>query len=260
VILILDSDIKKHLSSQDDLFKQIMAMHGETYRELENRRTQKITLGNKHYFLKQHFGIGWKEIFKNLFQLRLPVLGAKNEWLAIQRLHRLNIATQTIVGYGSQGCNPASIQSFLITEELPQHTHLEDFCKDWVKNPVSFQLKHRLIQQVAQIARTLHEHGINHRDFYLCHFLLPQGKNDDKLYLIDLHRAQIRHRTPERWVIKDLAGLYFSSKDIGLTTRDLLRFIKEYRNKPLRDVLNKEAVFWQKVKQRGNKLYEQHAN
>jgi hypothetical protein len=43
--------------------------------------------------------------------------------------------------------------------------------------------------------------------------------------LIDLHRAQLRKKTPRRWVVKDVAGLYFSVMDIGLTQRDLFRFV-----------------------------------
>ena len=254
--LILDAEIQQHLSTQIDLFDQAMALRGETFRALENRRTQRIRLGEKNYFIKQHFGIGWHEIIKNLFQLRLPIVSAKNEWLAINKCHSLNIATQTIKGYGVRGWNPAAIQSFLITEELPKHITLEALCGDWLKLPPTFLFKQNLICRVAQIARTLHSNGINHRDFYLCHFLLGE---EGRLYLIDLHRAQIRAKTPLRWIIKDLAGLYFSSKDCGLTQRDLLRFMKEYRNKPLRELLNKESAFWQKVKQRGDKLYKRHA-
>ncbi len=239
-------------------FEQIMSLQGEVYRELEGRRTQRITINGKNYFIKQHFGIGWKEIFKNLFQLRLPVTSAKNEWHAIQRLQSLAIPVPEIVDYGCRGHNPAHIQSFLITKELPKNISLEDFCRNWKINPPAFQLKRALINNVAQIARTLHENGVNHRDFYLCHFLLDRNSKEVKLYLIDLHRAQIRRYTPTRWIIKDLAGLYFSSKDIGLTTRDLLRFAKEYRKQPLRDIALKESAFWQKVKKRGEKIYQKH--
>lgn len=260
MIFIVDPKIKNLLPPQQDAFDHIMALRGETYRELENRRTQKILLGNKHYFLKQHFGVGWKEIFKNILQLRLPVISAKNEWLAITRLHTLGIPTLNVVGYGRRGWDPAHMQSFLMTEELPEHISLEDFCKNWKTNPPDFLFKQKLLNEVARIAKTIHQNGINHRDFYICHFLLTKPYSDGKLYLIDLHRAQIRRETPVRWIIKDLAGLYFSSKDIGLTTRDLLRFMKEYRNKSLRDLINMEPAFWQKVKQRGDKLYQQHAN
>lgn len=239
-----------------------MGLHGEVYRELENRRTQRILLNNKSYFLKQHFGVGWKEIIKNLLQLRLPIVSARNEWLALERLRQLDIPVAKIAGYGVLGVNPATRQSFLLTHELPPHISLEDFCKNWKTEPPSFQLKQKLIKEVAKIAQVMHTHGINHRDFYICHFLLDLASLHSnqalRVSVIDLHRAQIRHAVPERWLIKDLAGLYFSSKDVGLTTRDLLRFMKEYRNKSLRLILNKERAFWQRIKERGNQLYQRH--
>ncbi len=243
-------------------FDHIMALQGEVYRALENRRTQRIVLNHQAYFLKQHFGVGWKEIIKNVLQWRLPIVSAKSEWQALQRLRQLGVHVPEVVGYGCAGFNPARRQSFLITRALPPHVSLEDFCRTWPQQPPSFRLKQTLIRTVAQIARTLHENGINHRDFYLCHFLLlsPIVTDEIKIYLIDLHRAQMRKHTPLRWIIKDLAGLYFSSKDIGLTSRDLLRFMQEYRNKPLGLVLNKEAIFWQKVKKRGDELYQKHAS
>lgn len=256
----LTSEVKPYLTD----FDQIMALRGEVFRELENRRTQKINLNGKNYFIKQHFGIGWKEIFKNILQLRLPVTSAKNEWQAIQKLQSLHIPTQTLVGYGKRGANPATTQSFLLTQELPEHISLEHLCQTWRKQRPAFRLKLNIIREIAHIARTLHQAGINHRDFYLCHFLLDKSsqntENSCKLFLIDLHRAQIRQQAPTRWVIKDLAGLYFSSKDTGLMFRDILRFMKAYRNKPLRELLNKEAIFWRKVEQRGNELYRKHGN
>jgi heptose I phosphotransferase len=242
-------------------FDQLMTLRGAVYRELEGRRTQRVEFSGNGYFIKQHFGIGWKEIFKNLLQLRLPVLSAKNEWLALQKLPAIGVPTMRLAGFGSRGINPARRQSFLLTSELTDIISLEDFCKDWSVKPPTFNLKRALIKEVARIARVIHENGINHRDFYICHFLLAQASvtNDaPKLFLIDLHRAQIRNETPRRWLIKDLAGLYFSSKDIGLTTRDLLRFIREYRRCPWGEALTRERTFWDKVKKRGERTYQQH--
>ena len=129
--ITLNPEIKHTLTAQNSLFDHFMQLKGDVYRELENRRTQRIVLENHSYFIKQHFGVGWKEIFKNLLQLRLPVLSAKNEWLAIQRLHQLNIPTLEIIGYGCRGQNPATRQSFIITRELPEFITLEDLCKEW---------------------------------------------------------------------------------------------------------------------------------
>ena len=253
--LYLHPDISSFFSGKN-IFQQIMALDGQVYRELEGRRTQRIKLGNNYYFIKQHQGVGWKEIFKNLTQLRLPVISA------IKRLHELNIPTLDVVGFGKEGCNPAHMKSFLITRELPPHITLEDLGQTWNSTPPLPAFKKNLIDLVAHTARLLHQSGINHRDFYLCHFLLDLIKYSDGttlLYLIDLHRAQIRKVTPSRWVIKDLAGLYFSSLGMGLTQRDQWRFIRKYSKKSLKEALT-QTDFWQKVKNRGDKLYEAHKN
>ena len=77
-----------------------------------------------------------------------------------------------------------------------------------------------------------------------------------KLSLIDLHRAQIREQTPRRWRDKDLASLYFSALDIGLTRRDLLRFLRIYFNRPLRSILLDEAPLLKQLGREAERLSE----
>lgn len=248
----------------EDIFDRLFAIEGKVYKEKEGRRTLRFTLFGKHYFAKVHRGVGWKEITKNLCQFRLPVLNAQNEWRAIQQLQRLGVETARLVAYGKRGWNLARLQSFVITEALDNTVSLENFCRDWPTSPPSYLLKRALITKVATIARTLHEHGMNHRDFYICHFLMDisQGLGGIdphrlKLFLIDLHRVQIRRRILWRWRVKDIASLYFSSMDIGLTQRDLLRFVWVYGNKPLKESLTKDKAFWWQVRKRGNRLYRE---
>ncbi len=259
-MLVLKAEIESYFPDTSAGFDQIMALEGEVYRALEGRRTQRIIIGNHAYFIKQHVGVGWKEIFKNVMQLRAPIVSAKNEWQAIEKLQELSINVPEVIGYGCRGINPASFQSFIITRELSNTLSLEELGKKWQQCPPAFMDKVKIIKEVARIARVMHLNGINHRDFYICHFLLDLAtliSNGPKLSLIDLHRSGLRKKVPQRWVVKDLAGLYFSSKEVGLTKRDLLRFMKEYRKKPLRDLLA-EDVFWNKVKKRGDQLCREH--
>jgi heptose I phosphotransferase len=247
----------------EDIFEQLFALQGTVYREQQGRKTLRFRLDGRNYFAKLHRGTGWKEIVENLLQLRLPVLSARTEWRAIKRLEALGIRTTPLVGYGKRGWNPARLQSFVITEELVNTVSLEDFCREWPTSPPDGALKRSLIAEVARIARMLHENGINHRDLYICHFLLEapagQGTKVDphglRLYLIDLHRMQMRPRTPWRWRVKDVAALYFSSMDIGLTRRDFLRFVRAYEEEPLRVCLNKNSSFWRHVESRAIALY-----
>ena len=151
----------------------------------------------------------------------------------------------TAVAYGERGGNPATQHSFIITEELAPTVSLEDFSATWREQPPAPALKRALIAEVARMAGTMHRAGVNHRDFYICHFLLhtdrPVTASDFRLSLIDLHRAQTRAQTPRRWRDKDLAGLYFSALEIGLTRGDRLRFLRNYFQRPLREILRDEA-------------------
>ena len=72
---------------------------------------------------------------------------------------------------------------------------------------------------------------------------------------MDLHRAQIRRRVPRRWRVKDVASLYFSALDIGLTRRDVLRFLRAYFQQPLKTVVAEQASLLRAVEGKADKLY-----
>ena len=104
----------------------------------------------------------------------------------------------------------------------------------------------------------MHRGGVNHRACYICHFLLQQPMPteiaDIKLSVIDLHRAQIRQHVPRRWRDKDLIGLYFSSLEIGLPSRDIYRFLRVYFAMPLREILRHEARLFQQAVTKAQKI------
>lgn len=214
-------------------FTAAQLQSGQVYRSKEGRRTLRFEHAGQGYFLKWHGGVGWREILKNLLQLRLPVLGAGNEYRACMALHSLGIESMTPVAFGERGFNPAARQSFLVTAELANTVSLEDIGKRWAQQSPSVREKRALIRTVARISKALHEHGINHRDYYLCHFLRNDtGKpfvEGDPLYLIDLHRVQMRQRVPDRWRVKDISGLFYSAFDVPLTRRDIVCFLRIYQ-------------------------------
>jgi len=246
-----------------DAFVAVDALDGEVFRQRDGRRTFRCEIGGRGYFVKIHHGIGWGEIVKNLLVGRAPILGAGNEWQAIHRLTAIGIDTMRAVAFGQRGWNPARRHSFLITEELAPTISLEDFCREWAHQPPPTALKHALIRRVADMAGRMHRAGVNHRDFYLCHFLLhlePQPTAQNlKLSLIDLHRAQSRTQVPRRWRDKDLAGLYFSALGIGLTQRDFLRFLRVYFARPLRAILREEAPLLRHLAREGRRLQAKYA-
>ncbi|NQD92582.1 lipopolysaccharide core heptose(I) kinase RfaP [Pseudomonas sp. CrR25] len=263
----------KSLWAGKDPFGEVEALQGQVYRELEGRRTLRTEVAGRGYFVKIHRGIGWGEIAKNLFSARLPVLGAGQELRAIQRLQQVGVPTMTAVAYGERGGNPAAQHSFIVTEELAPTVSLEDFSLDWLQNPPAPALKRALLAEVARMAGAMHRAGVNHRDCYICHFLLhtdtPVTAGDLRLSLIDLHRAQTRSAVPRRWRDKDLAGLYFSALNIGLTRRDKLRFLKGYflemdsqaaeGPRSLRRILQEEARLLAWLERKADKLLARYA-
>ena len=90
-MLYLNEEFKRNWQGADP-FKMLQAMEGNIYRQVRGRKTFQFTLNGRSYFAKLHSGVGWSEIIKNLLQLRLPILGAENEWRAITRLQELGIA------------------------------------------------------------------------------------------------------------------------------------------------------------------------
>ena len=237
-----------------DPFGHAFAVQGEVFRAVKNRKTMRFSMDGKSYFIKLHGPVGWGEIWKNLFQFKLPVVGSANEYLAISLLSKLGVPTMTPCAFGIRGVNPASMESFLVTEDLVGMVSLEDFCRDWKTNPPPVELKNRLIRALAVTCARMHGSGLNHRDCYLCHFLLDPASLNAKrirLHVIDLHRAQIRSRIRRRFRVKDLAGIFFSSMDLGLSRRDALRFIAAYT--PRAGAL--DARIWPDVLRAAVKLY-----
>jgi heptose I phosphotransferase len=230
----------------------------DIFRNKEGRKTLRFERNGKSYFLKLHSGIGWSEIVKNMIQFRLPVLGASNEYRAVCKLRELGVDTLSVAAYASQGINPASLQSMIVTDDLVGTMSLEDYCANWTQQAPSIRVRHALLKKLANSAARMHGAGINHRDFYICHFHLdPQSLQNDtpRCFLIDLHRAQMRPRVPRRWLVKDLAGLYFSAMDCGLTRRDALRFIRHYSPGGLRGAQGSEASLWRDVAKAAAALY-----
>ncbi len=233
------------------------ALEGEVYRDVPGRRTMKVQVAGKDYFVKLHFGVGWGEIFKNWLQLKKPVLGAENEYAACRDLETANIPAPLPVAYGERGRNPASRRSFILCEVLDGFESLEDVTLAWDENPPDPMVRHRYLKAVALFARRFHQAGFVHRDFYICHILEKKDSEPLELGVLDLHRALRFSQVPDRWLKRDLAALLFSTLDLPYTRRDWLRFIRWYSNRPLREELKSRRVFWLSVLERANKLYRE---
>lgn len=74
-----------------DPFIEITKLSGTVFREVKQRKCFNFKLDNSSYFIKIHHGTTLKEILKNLFSFRMPVIDAKQEWDAIHKLKEVGV-------------------------------------------------------------------------------------------------------------------------------------------------------------------------
>lgn len=234
-------------------------MEGETYRDVAGRRTLRVQIGGRFYFLKLHYGVGWIEIVKNWMVAKRPVIGAENEYTVCRDLHALGIPAPIPAAYAASDNIVPTRRSFVMCDELAQTTSLEDVTNLWFETPPTSLIRLRMLNAVAHFAREFHAQGFIHRDFYICHLLADNQALTDgqfSLAVLDLHRARRFAQVPQRWLKRDLAALLFSTLDLNFSTREWLRFLRIYTGRPLRELDAGQIRFWKSVVQRAEKLYQ----
>ena len=240
------------------LFERLFAVRGEVRRQTARRRTLRLVgKDGSAYFAKLHDGVGWREILKNLLVGKAPVLGARNEYAACRLLAANGVAAPTVAAFGEHGGNPATRRSFVICDALEDRVSLEELGRRWAFEPPSPALARRLIVAVAELASTMHNGGLQHRDFYLAHLLADARKlraGEVALAVIDLHRARLRSPLPLRWRRRDLAALLYSVNASGLTLtpRERQRFIVAYAKSG--PAALRRGRFWRRVAARTERL------
>ena len=192
-------------------------------------------------YLKKHRERTWRTWLASLLGLASPRSPGRIEAENAIALNKLGIAVMPLTAYGEKLHADGRLESFLMSEELQDYRELQDFIEQ--RFNVSGTLRvppangtrsvpntlHRLIVQVADIARRFHAAGFNHRDFYCCHFLVKEtlpGQFDVRL--IDLQRVQQRRWLRRRWIVKDLAQLGSMSPEAQVGCRERVLFLHAY--------------------------------
>jgi len=228
---------------------------GEIVREAPGRRTLRLTLEGRPFYLKYHEGVGVNEVLKNWLTLKRPVLGADNELAATRHLRARGVVAPRVAAFAVESGPPLGRRSLLLTDALDGWVDLETLTADWpARRPPGRELR-ALVMQVAAAARALHGAGVVHRDFYLCHLLRAVGEPARPLGVLDLHRALVFEALPERWRRRDLAALLYSALDLPLSRRGWLRFVRAYSGVPLKRAFAEDGAFWRSVHARALALH-----
>ncbi len=256
---------RDRFSDRAEAWDKLFRWPGETVRKVKSRETVRIEASGRRFYIKRHGGVGWMEILKDLVRLKRPVVGARPEYESIGHMRTAGIRTLTPAGFGERGGNPARRQSFLITEELEGWIKLSRIHEHWAKLQQESLSSYRrsLIIEAAKTTRRMHEAGLNHRDYYLCHLLTPardcagiERSNPPELLVVDLHRMQRRSSVPRRWKQKDLAAVLFSAAHWEVSRKEILCFIRHYTGvRSAAAELRTNRRFWRTVLRKADRLY-----
>lgn len=199
----------------------IFAPTENSFRDVPERLTVGLDLiqGSQktRVYLKRH----WTDAKS---QSSKPHNEALSEWDNIYNLEKagLPVPHAMAVGYGFIDSHSVG---FVMMKEVPG-TQADHFIRDNYEG-LSLADKRSLNLQMAELASKFHSLGYNHRDFYLCHTFISHQADQFILNLIDLQRVQKRRVFRQRWIVKDLAQLAYSSLDL-VSRSDRLRFYLKY--------------------------------
>ncbi len=164
--------------------------------------------------------------------------------LPAQNLKKFELNTPEIIAFGEDWRGFFEKRSFIITEKIPDSASLEE------KLPDSFNKDRKnFIKNLAAFVRKFHDTGFRHRDLYLCHiFCNSRGQ----FTLIDLNRVFKPLFFSRKYLIKDLAQLYYSAPGGIFTKSDRLRFYLSYSRKNRLSIIDKFVI--KKIKSKAKRM------
>lgn len=182
----------------------------------------KISVEGKNYYLKKY------NMFKRIIPRYISFSKVKTEWKNLLFFQKLGVPAAKLVAYGQETRGFVVHRGVLITEELINCQDLtvvagkfKALLNDpgWVK---------KVSHQVADVARTLHEHGFAHNDFKWRNIMVDIEADFPNIYLIDCP-AGMKWFEPflQYRIIKDLACLDKRAK-YELSKSQRLAFYKDY--------------------------------
>lgn len=196
---------------------------------LESRQTYRLTTRTgRTLYLKFYRSVEPEPRFARIFARGFDS-PASREWHVLKRLIELDVPTMQPAACIEEIEHGRITRAALLTVGLEAPRSLQRLLADEMPSP---RRRRAMATRLGDILRTMHEGGVNHRDFYLVHIRV--GPNDD-LYVTDLNRADIRKRVTRRWRVKDVAALLHSAPVALVTATDKARVARAYLGGSLRE-------------------------
>jgi hypothetical protein len=211
-------------------YDALMALTGE--RTVTRKRTRTVVTLNcegETLYLKRHTGVSLLTALLRMARGRRPLSEARQEWQAVMCLAAHGIPAVPLVAMGERfWWGFWERGSLLLSTQLPAGVSLED---ELNAGPVfTAAQRQELARRVGRLARRLHMAELVHRDFYLGHiYVVGELHARYRLHLLDLQRVMPGARLYNRWALKDITSLHFSSIPVTVVSKsDRMRFLCAY--------------------------------
>lgn len=214
----VNADAARAFASLDTVF----ALHGDPIASDPLSEVLRVSIGGQRFYVKRYWAAG-KGVRRFIGRSRVEA-----EWQNLQRFHDWGIDVAPLTAWGLERRAGLFRRGALITLEVPGTTDMAAMAlvadarladPHWVRH---------VSEQLANAARTLHEHNFAHNDLKWRNLLVNEA---GKLFLIDCPSGNfwwgpfLRHR-----VVKDLACLDKVAR-YTLSRTQRLRFFLLYRRR-----------------------------
>jgi len=204
---------------------------GELFKAKKNRAIYRLSLGGQELFLKKYFAFPlWQKG------------EALNEWEAAKSLLRCHFKVPQPVALGVRR-RGLKKEAFTLFFRAPG-VRLEDLFKEKY-----LEISQTIVPELALFAARFHACGFSHQDFYLCHIFW----DEKDFILIDLQRLRHRRRPPLSWLVKDVAQLFYSARQV--LGRDFQTFAGRFKEVYAAEVGRElGGNFWRKVERKVSRI------
>jgi heptosyltransferase-2 len=199
---------------------------------------------------------------------RPPILVQLGNWLSAHKrvscgLHDLEpasglsaagINTPKIISYGQQWGTFFEKRSFIITEKIPEAESLEQKLPDYFNGRAtieSLRKRRNFIINLAGFVKKFHQTDYCHRDLYLSHIFYD---DNGEFHLIDLARVFKPILQRQRFRLKDIAQVHYSSPGKYFSNTDRLRFYLCYTGH--KKLTRKDKLFIRKVSDKVQRMLQ----
>lgn len=163
------------------------------------------------------------------------------EWHRLMQLQQAGVLCPEPVALAEELSRGREIRSAVVMTAVPGDA-LERWMPQW--GQFDAERRREIARCVAGIVAHFHAEGFVHRDLYLSHlFYDPTLPTGEAIHLIDVQRVVRPRVRRQRWIVKDLAAMNFSTPTSCFSRSQRLRWLLDYLCKAKLDAEAKRLAY-----------------